>query len=215
MAYRDAILKMMIESQIKEIRLKTGAKNIIVDETSGETLDTRLATLASDISAAVAGGITPTEVDAKISAAIDALIADAPEAYNTLKEISDYISTHEDAYTALNAAIGNKVDKVEGKGLSTNDLTDALLAKLNGIQEGATKVEKSDTNGNVKINGTETVVYTHPTGAGNLHLPTGGTVGQVLRAGGNGTGTWGEAIRSGVSEPEDLAEGEVFIQLVD
>ena len=29
-----------------------------------------------------------------------------------------------------------KVDKVEGKGLSTNDRTDALLAKINGVEEG-------------------------------------------------------------------------------
>ena len=34
--------------------------------------------------------------------------------------------------------------------------------KLNGVAEGATKVEASDTNGNVKIGGTETVVYTLP-----------------------------------------------------
>jgi len=34
------------------------------------------------------------------------------------------------------------VDKVEGKGLSTNDLTDTLLAKLNTISEGATNVTK-------------------------------------------------------------------------
>jgi hypothetical protein len=54
------------------------------------------------------------------------------------------------------------VDKEYGKGLSTNDFTDALKAKLDGITEGATKVEASDTNGNVKINGTETTVYTEP-----------------------------------------------------
>lgn len=35
--------------------------------------------------------------------------------------------------------------------------------KLNGIQTGATKVEASQTNGNIKINGSETTVYTHPT----------------------------------------------------
>ncbi len=33
----------------------------------------------------------------------------------------------------------NKVDKVSGKGLSTNDFTDALLEKLNGIAAGANK----------------------------------------------------------------------------
>jgi len=38
------------------------------------------------------------------------------------------------------------------------------FSKLAGIAEGATKVEDSSTNGNVKINGTESTVYTHPTG---------------------------------------------------
>ena len=35
--------------------------------------------------------------------------------------------------------VSNKVDKVSGKGLSTNDFTDALLSKLNGIAAGANK----------------------------------------------------------------------------
>ena len=115
---------------------------------------------------------------------------------------------------ALNAAIGNKVDKVDGKGLSANDFTDVLLAKLNGIAEGATKTEASSTNGNIKINGVETKVYSHPTGAGFEHLPTGGTVGQVLRATGSGAGTWGSNVRSGATAPNDLAEGELFIKLL-
>ena len=41
-------------------------------------------------------------------------------------------------------------------------MTDDEGTKLAGIAEGATKVEKSDTNGKVKINGTETDVYTEP-----------------------------------------------------
>ena len=41
-------------------------------------------------------------------------------------------------------------------------MTDAESTKLGDIAEGATKVEKSATNGNVKINGVETVVYTEP-----------------------------------------------------
>lgn len=41
-------------------------------------------------------------------------------------------------------------------------MTDAEGTKLGGIAEGATKVEKSTTNGNVKVNGVETVVYTEP-----------------------------------------------------
>ena len=60
-------------------------------------------------------------------------------------------------------SLDNKVDKVNGKGLSTNDFTDALKTKLDGISTGANKVQSSSTNGNIKIDGTETTVYTHPT----------------------------------------------------
>ena len=58
--------------------------------------------------------------------------------------------------------LSGKVDKEDGKGLSANDFTDALKAKLDAIAEGATKVEASETNGNIKINGAETKVYTEP-----------------------------------------------------
>ena len=116
---------------------------------------------------------------------------------------------------ALNTAIGNKVDKVSGKQLSTEDFTTALKSKLDAIAAEATKVEASATNGNIKINGSETTVYTHPTGNGNAHLPSGGTTGQVLRAAGSGAGTWGANVRSGISEPGDLAEGELFIKIIE
>lgn len=44
-----------------------------------------------------------------------------------------------------------------------NNFTTALKNKLEAVQTGATKVESSSTNGNIKINGTETTVYTLPT----------------------------------------------------
>lgn len=48
---------------------------------------------------------------------------------------------------------------------STKDglLSSELFVKLDEITEGATKVEDSTTNGNIKINGVETEVYKHPT----------------------------------------------------
>lgn len=68
--------------------------------------------------------------------------------------------------------VTNKVDKVTGKGLSTNDFTTALLNKLNGIAEGANK-------------------YVHPTTSGNKHIPSGGASGQVLKWSADGTAAWG------------------------
>ena len=55
----------------------------------------------------------------------------------------------------------------------------------------ATKVEASTTNGNIKINGTEVNVYTHPTTSGNKHIPSGGSEGQILKWSSDGTAVWG------------------------
>lgn len=214
MASRNVKLQMMIEEALVDLMVQTGADNVIVDAEKNENLTTRLASIMAEIKTATNDKITATQVDTKISTAINALIDGAPETYDTLKEIAEYISSDKTAMDALNAAIGGKVDKVEGKGLSAEDFTTALKTKLAGIAEGATKVEKSATNGSIKINGTETTVYTHPTGAGNIHLPAGGAAGQVLRAAGSGAGAWGENVRSGATAPTDLAAGELFIKLL-
>lgn len=65
------------------------------------------------------------------------LVNGAPETLDTLKEIADALGENDDAVQALNAAIGNKVDKVAGKGLSTNDFTTAEKNKLAGIANNA------------------------------------------------------------------------------
>ena len=80
---------------------------------------------------------TTETVEGLISAAIDALIDGAPATYDTLKEISEWIATHQSEYAALIAAIAGKVDKVEGKGLSTEDYTTAEKTKLSGIEANA------------------------------------------------------------------------------
>ena len=79
------------------------------------------------------------DVGASISTAISGLRTElmgegVPEAYDTFKELADYIETHQTAADALTAAVGNKVDKVEGKGLSSNDFTDEEKAKLAGLE---------------------------------------------------------------------------------
>ena len=48
--------------------------------------------------------------------------------------------------------------------------------RLKGVSAGATKTEASDTNGNIKINGSEVTVYTHPAGT-NPHGTTKADVG--------------------------------------
>lgn len=73
--------------------------------------------------------------------------------------------------TYVDDLVSTKVDKVTGKGLSTNDLTGALKGNYDAAythsqsahaRTDATKVADSTTNGNILINDTETNVYTHP-----------------------------------------------------
>ena len=91
------------------------------------------------------------------------------------------INTNE---TSINGLTTNKVDKIEGKSLvldteiakihshanstvlnnTTASYTTTEQTKLNGVADNSTKTELSTTNGNIKINGTEAIVYTHPTG---------------------------------------------------
>ena len=71
----------------------------------------------------------------------------------------------------VNDKIEAKVDKVTGKNLSSNDLTDDLKANYDAAfshsisehaRNDATLTQASSSNGSIRINGSETVVYTHP-----------------------------------------------------
>jgi predicted secreted Zn-dependent protease len=88
-------------------------------------------------------------------------------------------------------------------GLTTNDFTDADHDKLDGIEASADVTDTSNvvsaltagTNIAISAGGTisstdTNTVYTHPTGAGNKHIPSGGASGNFLKYSANGTATW-------------------------
>lgn len=68
--------------------------------------------------------ITKKYVDDKVASLVDS----APETLDTLKELSTALGDDPNFATTMTTALGNKVDKVDGKTLSTNDLTNELKA---------------------------------------------------------------------------------------
>lgn len=68
-----------------------------------------------------------------ISTAIAGLVNSAPGTLDTLKELADALGDDANYATTITTALGNKVDKVTGKGLSTNDYTTAEQTKLAGL----------------------------------------------------------------------------------
>ncbi len=132
-----------------------------------------------------------------ISTEIAKIVGGAPETADTLKELFDLFEEHKDAAELLNAAVAGKVDKVEGKGLSTNDFTDEYKNKLNGMPDGITAEKVSEWNNKAS---TDEATAERP------GLMPAAAVQKL-----NGL----NGVRFGTEEPADLKVGELFIQLVD
>lgn len=165
---KNAILKAKIEGIIYEILVKTGSDNVFLSD--GTTLTAKLASIASDIAGKAAAShthaisevtglqdtlntlATTDAMNSAINTAISNLIGGAPETYDTLKEIADYIAAHEDVVTALNQAIGAKLSTEDfntwkatlgslayKSKVAEDDLDDALKAKVGTAHSHANK----------------------------------------------------------------------------
>ena len=72
-----------------------------------------------------------------IDKAVEQILNGSPEALDTLKELADALGNDPNFATTVTRQLGQKVDKVAGKGLSTEDYTTADKQKLAGIAAGA------------------------------------------------------------------------------
>ena len=172
-----------------------------------DALETKVKANADAID--VLNGTGVGSVDKKITDAFNdfATKVSDDDVVNSYKELIDWAATHgaeaaemAGAITALQnilAGIGGEgesatvvayvraaIDALKiGDYAKATDLT-ALAARVKAIEDkkistGANKVEKSTTNGNIKIDGTETVVYAHPGTGTNPHGTTASDVGAV------------------------------------
>ena len=168
--------KATLEASIKEAK-KAGTDANTNVETYKVTNDARVQAVEDDIAELTDGtnGILAqaksysdgklatarTEISAEIDADVK-VVSDELAEYKTANDaaLAGVKATAEAAATKTytDEELAKKVDKVTGKSL----VDDAEITKLTGVSAGANKVEASDTNGNIKIDGVETIVYTHP-----------------------------------------------------
>ena len=140
---KKAILRAKVEGALVDLLVQTNAENVMVYENT---------TLTAKLAAIVAAAATPADITTAISALRTELMGEGvPEAYDTFKELADYIESHQTAADALTAAVGNKADKetvdaikaiTDGLGamatkdsVSEADLTDALKVKINAAAD--------------------------------------------------------------------------------
>lgn len=79
------------------------------------------------------GFATETYVDTKVAGVVNS----APETLDTLNELAEALGNDPNFATTMATELGKKVDKVTGKGLSTNDYTTTEKNKLNEIEANA------------------------------------------------------------------------------
>lgn len=132
-------------------------------------------------------GSVNARIDAKINEFANAITDNGK--IDTIKETIDYINQHGAEVAEIIAELDKKVDKVEGMGLSSNDFTDALLAKLEGIEEkaqvnaieniamGGTVMDIVDKTINIPVAGLDTVgVVKSSIDANKVNVATDGTM---------------------------------------
>lgn len=149
---KQVIFQEEIDGVLTDLMARTHVDNVIYEEGGKQiALSEKLASLI----ATVAAKADSTAVTADIKTATDNLYnkimgitaedgTPVAEAYDTLKEVANYLTEH-----------GSVVQGF------TNDIS-GLKKSVEDLKTGMTKVEKSDTNGNVKVDGAEVVVYQHP-----------------------------------------------------
>ena len=169
------LLAQRTKSEISKVESKSlvGVKvNGVALAIADKMVDILIASGATNGTLSVAGkdvavtGLAALAYKAQIS---EADLDTALKALDTLTEIAQWIQNHPDDASAMNAAITKLNGIVAGIGGDEDEyatvmtaIEGKITAALKDIASGATKVEKSEVNGNIKINGQETVVYTHP-----------------------------------------------------
>lgn len=220
---QKAILTAKIDGVLKDLMVKTSADQVFIDDNTTlaakltelvEALDGKAAATHTHAQADVTGledaltaRPTTEAMNAAISTAISGLINGAPETYDTLKEIADYIDAHQDVVDTLNASIGSKADAsvvatLQETVTAIKTVTDSLgaLATKNSVAE-----SDLDEALKAKVNAAAEGNHSH----GNKAVLDGITADLVTAWNGKST------IYYSATQPIGLAEGDLWVQLID
>lgn len=151
-----------IDYPVDSVNGKTGAVMLTANDVGALPVDTEIPSIS--------GLATETYVDSKVAGIVDS----APETLNTLNELSAALGDDPNFATTIATQIGGKVDKINGKGLSTNDYTTGEKNKLAGIAAGANKTIIDSALSSTSTNPVQNKVVT--TQINNLNTLVGDTI---------------------------------------
>ena len=159
---------------------------------NSNTFLSQSAQIASDISgslgtnASLIRSLTGTVISGSFTATSASLAADITTNSNIAGNVVGNLGVSRDGDTfTLTTSNGNNVDLPLADTSNWGVMSDEMFDKLDGIAASANN-------------------YTHPTGAGNNHIPTGGATNQYLKYSASGVATWaaGDAGPTGPDGPD-------------
>lgn len=102
--------------------------------------------MKSDIEDLQTNTYTKTETDEKITEKVSALVAGAPERFDTLKELADWIDSHADSAAAMNSAIQKNAEDIATANTNiTKNASDISVANT-AIEKNETDISTANTN---------------------------------------------------------------------
>lgn len=191
MSMKAALMKIKVGGVLQDFLAVAGYDTVLKYDETGKatkTLSSEIATILSDIAARP----TSANVTAEIKAATDELynkilgLTDEEttinEAYDTLKEVADYLTEHgsvvegfTNSISEIRTSIGS-VDDATGEGtgilkeiydikarVTANESAIATLTgRVAALESSATNVKASENNGYIVVDGEEVKVYENP-----------------------------------------------------
>ena len=146
MATKNITLKKQIGDTMYDLMVKTIAEQVSgTYNSSPMTLDQIITAIETELGNK-ASGTEFTELKNTVTSFMTG--EGISDSYDTLLEISNWITSHEELYQTLVTLAQGKVGKEDGKGLSTEDFTTELKTKLEGIP-GDLTTQLSTITGNV------------------------------------------------------------------
>ena len=156
---KNAIIAVMTEEALKKVSPITKIDTVAIELNEDYTIKKSLRQGLAEFAATLGEKANSIEVRQEIREACQNLYnqiigkvnddTTIDEAYDTLKEIADWIGTHGSAAATMTNEISTLRTNIE-------NLAQQIAAKK------STTVEASETNGNIKVDGTEVPVYRNP-----------------------------------------------------
>ena len=168
MATKNITLKKQIGDTMYDLMVKTIAEQVSgTYNSSPMTLDQIITAIETELGNKASG----TEFSELKNTVTSFMAGEGiSDSYDTLLEISNWITSHEELYQTLVTLAQGKVVKEDGKGLSTEDFTTELKTKLEGIP-GDLTTQLSTITGNVsQLQQTVTNIQQTVSGTGKVIL---------------------------------------------